>query len=326
VFPIQYLFDAKADFLDHPGALSLVQTKSVVFRLRTVILLYVFQHNQVFSSNSNLRRRRTTTLDVVFSPVVLELTAPTSTPMVVVFLQLSGHRRTFAFGSSVGLQSQQTLYLVTQTQVHGVFLRPISKGLATLMKSSRTTESSSTRLSAVTTLELCSIWTAVLARLQLGLQAAMLTLLTIQVLLPMRLSLSLYLVRSLTNHYRFWKVNSVKVYQDVAVSTSTGVPTATTTTAPLISVTPQSSVLGVGMGGTTRNGTTTSAPYAAGTIASAAASATNPSTVGNFKYFGCAGSSSGFSTFVQVENSPSMSIERCTAACGGYNYAGIFNT
>lgn len=79
------------------------------------------------------------------------------------------------------------------------------------------------------------------------------------------------------------------------------------------------------MGGSS-NVTATSLPYAAGTVASAVAGSTNPATIASFEYYGCAGSSSGFSTFTQIETSPLMSLDRCISDCSAYGYAGIYNT
>lgn len=156
---------------------------------------------------------------------------------------------------------------------------------------------------------------------------------------------------------RYWSVNSVKVYQLVASTSSSSStaaasgPAATSSSihfsdpmassTSLISVVPQSSVLAPGMGNSTvatvRPDATSSVPYAIATpsdvsstgstptLSIAAGPSSDPEIVGAFKYVGCVGSRSGYSSFVQVDDSANMTLKLCTTECANYSYAGVFN-
>ncbi|KAI9744151.1 MAG: hypothetical protein M1818_002303 [Claussenomyces sp. TS43310] len=133
----------------------------------------------------------------------------------------------------------------------------------------------------------------------------------------------------------FWSVNSIKVYQQSGNSSFS----STTTAPPTSSSTPLSSILAPGMGDSTASlptsgnftrpgatSTTSSAPYQAATASSAAPTTTNPSSIGAFIYIGCLGSTSGFSSFIQVENNPLMTLDLCTTQCSNSQFMGVFNT
>ncbi|UNI21581.1 hypothetical protein JDV02_007557 [Purpureocillium takamizusanense] len=52
----------------------------------------------------------------------------------------------------------------------------------------------------------------------------------------------------------------------------------------------------------------------------------NRAKVGNFAYLGCFGSSAGFPTFVKADESPAMTLARCTSACAGKTLAGVYQS
>lgn len=153
--------------------------------------------------------------------------------------------------------------------------------------------------------------------------------------------------------YRYWAINSVKVYQLEDSSASSVTPTAAATavaatsdTAPsdaatssvpeehfsntvspeptsLTSVMGASSILEPGMGATTIESAsaTSSVAFPVQTVSSGQ----NPYIIGNFFYLGCIGSSSGFPTFHQVSESAFMTPELCISQCGHFAYAGIYS-
>jgi len=165
---------------------------------------------------------------------------------------------------------------------------------------------------------------------------------------PFFLHIPLQLVRPANKRIRsYWAINSVKVYKqpEIEIVSSTQVTTPITSTTPitkgsaifspttsvpilptLSDVIPQSFVLAPGMGGSTSisysgaqaiPSNPTSAPYVI---------PTDPAQAGTFKFLGCASSTSAFAGFTQVKASPLMTVDRCTASCGSYAFAGTFNT
>ncbi|KAL3953449.1 hypothetical protein ACCO45_011405 [Purpureocillium lilacinum] len=50
----------------------------------------------------------------------------------------------------------------------------------------------------------------------------------------------------------------------------------------------------------------------------------NRAKVGNYAYLGCFGSRAGFPTFVKADESPAMTLTRCTNACAGKTLAGVY--
>lgn len=130
--------------------------------------------------------------------------------------------------------------------------------------------------------------------------------------------------------YRYWSINSVKVYQLVASSPSSSTdqvhfsePSAPAPSGTQGFVTPASSVLYPGMGGVV-----SSSPTAVTTLAipSIGASGPDPFTISTFVYLGCLSSPSGFSFFEKIAVSTAMTPQLCVASCPSYAYAGIYST
>jgi hypothetical protein len=46
----------------------------------------------------------------------------------------------------------------------------------------------------------------------------------------------------------------------------------------------------------------------------------------SYTFLGCAGSPVNFDAFVQVEDNPTMTIDRCVADCEDHRFAAVFNT
>jgi hypothetical protein len=114
---------------------------------------------------------------------------------------------------------------------------------------------------------------------------------------------------------RYWSINSVKVYQlvdFVEVNSTPGIVPASQTAvaASLTSALPQSSVLAPGMGVAT---TSSAMPSVA----------SQKARVGTFDFVNCAASSSNNANIVQVDDSPTMTIESCVSSCRRYLYAGV---
>jgi hypothetical protein len=49
----------------------------------------------------------------------------------------------------------------------------------------------------------------------------------------------------------------------------------------------------------------------------------NPVTIGGFSHIGCFGSSTGFETFEEIQDSPDMTLELCINLCSTSTYAGV---